>query len=116
MLQNKEEKKSIYALYIMRRDENHIIVIESSNYDKVYELYKNLTENWELCVKNQKPFSINEPVVTTFDPGLIYEITVRPVVVEQNLSKYDNPYQKKMLEKGLGNTFPTSSILDNGYL
>jgi hypothetical protein len=114
MLQNKEEKKSLYALYIMRKDENHITAIESSNYDEVYEMYKKLTQEWAICVKEQKPFSMVEPVVTTFDPGLIYEITVRPVVVEQNLSKYDNPYQKKMLEKGFSNAFP-GNVLDNGY-
>jgi hypothetical protein len=114
MSQQKEEKKPLYGLYIMRKDENHISVIESLNYDEVFEAYKKLTVEWGICVKEQRPFSLSAPVVTTFDPGLIYEITVRPIMAEQNVSKYDNPYQQKMMKNGLTNMFG-SDMLDGGY-
>jgi hypothetical protein len=113
-MSQKEEKKALYALYIMRRDENHISVTESHNYDEVFEVYKKLIEAWSVSVKEQKPFSLSSPVVTTFDPGLIYEITVRPIMPEQNASKYDNPYQQKMMKNGLQNMLH-SDILDGGY-
>lgn len=117
-MSQKEEKKTVYVLHILRRDENHISVIESNNYDEVYEQYKLLIENWNICIKEQKPFSLSFPVVTTFDPGLIYEITVRPLMAEQNDTKYDNPYQQKMMKTGFQNMFsttPSSDLLDNGY-
>lgn len=113
-MSQKEEKKTLYALCVMRRDENHIIVIESHNYDEVFEAYKKLTESWALAVKEQRPFSLSSPVVTTFDPGLIYEITVRPIMPEQPVSKYDNPYQQKMMKNGLQSMFG-SDVLDGGY-
>lgn len=113
-MSQKEEKRALYALYVMRRDDNHIIVVESHNYDEVFEAYKKLTETWALSVKEQKPFSLSSPVVTTFDPGLIYEITVRPIMSEQPISKYENPYQQKMMKQGLQNTLG-SDVLDSGY-
>lgn len=113
-MSQKEEKKALYALYIMRRDENHIIVVESHNYDEVFEAYKKLIEAWTTSVKEQKPFSLSSPVVTTFDPGLIYEITVRPIMPEQTVSKYDNPYQQKMMKNGLQSMLQPD-VLDGGY-
>lgn len=111
---SKEEKKPLYGLYVMRRDENHIIVIESLNYDEVFEAYKKLVVEWGNAVKERLPFSLSSPVVTTFDPGLIYEITVRPIMPEQNVSKYDNPYQQKMMKNGFQNMFG-ADVLDGGY-
>ena len=109
-----EEKKALYALHIMRRDENHISVMESSNYDEVFEAYKKLIVSWTECVKEHRPFSLSSPVVTTFDPGLIYEISVRPVMPEQSTNKYDNPYQQKMMKNGFGPGIQTD-VLDGGY-
>lgn len=115
MTQQKEEKKPLYGLFIMRRDENHISVIESLNYDEVFEAYKKLVADWAACVKELRPFSLSTPVVTTFDPGLIYEITVRPILAETAVSKYDNPYQQKMMKNGFQNTFASPDVLDGGY-
>lgn len=114
MSQKKEEKKATYALHIMRRDGNHISVLESTEYDKTYELYEKLAKQWADCIKEQRPFSITQPVVTSFDPGLIYEITVLPVMAEQPSTKYDNPYHQKMVKEGFGNQFG-QNILDGGY-
>lgn len=113
-MSKKEEKRPLYGLYLYRKDENHISVIESTDYDEVFEVYQKLVTDWEACIKDQRPFSLLSPVVTTFDPGLIYEISVRPILPEQNISKYDNPYQQKMIKNGLQGMFE-SDVLDNGY-
>ncbi len=115
MIKPKEEKKPLYALHILRRDEQHISVLESDNYDKVYEMYTEITNLWADCVKNSLPFSLKSPVVTTFDPGLIYEIKILPIMVEQTSSRYDNPYHQRMVKQGLGTSIPIPPILDEGY-
>ena len=114
-MQKQEEKKALYALHVLRRDEQHISVLESTDYDKVFEAYKELSEQWGNCVKTQTPFSLSTPVVTTFDPGLIYEITIRPIQSPIVASKYDNPYAKDMMKNGLQNPFGTGPVLDGGY-
>ena len=111
----KEEKKTLYALYILRRDGEHIQVTESTNYDNVFEKYKAAKSLWTSCIKNNEPFELTNPIVTSFDPGLIFEITIRPII-EQSSSRFDNPYQQEMVKKGLSNTIRNSpEILDGGY-
>jgi hypothetical protein len=119
MSQN-EEKKQTYEVWIVRQDGNHIRTQLTNEYDKCFEDWKKLVDLWKSCVADKTPFSITTPVVTAFDPGLIMEITIRPVVKIAE-SKYDNPYQQKMLDKGLLNTLNNKgnvidpNILDEGY-
>lgn len=111
-----EEKKISYALIILRRDGNHISVMEVFDYDKAFEEYKELTSRWAICIKEHTPFAMTKPIVTTFDPGLIYEITITPVV-DTPASRNDNPYAKEMRTRGLGNMqgIPIGETLDQGY-
>lgn len=109
-----EEKKQIYVLVILRRDGKDIIVTESTDYDKTYEEYMEITSKWTSCVKENVPFALKKPVVTTFDPGLIYEITINPVV-ETPANRFDNPYAKQMRTKGLGAMQTVGENLDEGY-
>lgn len=115
----KEEKKQSYVLVILRRDGEHITVSENESYDKTFELYNELIAKWTAAVKEHVPFSINSPVVTTFDPGLIYEITIKPIVETMSSGRYDNPYQQAMRKQGFQNTFGNqdmlSEIKDGGY-
>lgn len=111
----KEEQKTLYALHILRRDEGHISVMETTEYDKVFEEYQKITKNWASAVKEHQPFSLTSPVVTTFDPGLIYEIKIVPIMAQQPSSRYDNPYHQQMVNKGLQNVNPGSPVLDGGY-
>ena len=114
-MQAKEEKKALYGLFIYRRDGEHLSVLESTNYDEVFETYKHLKTQWAACVKDHTPFELTKPIVTSFDPGLIYEMTIKPVV-ETLSSRYENPYQQQMVKNGFSNTFrPSSEILDDGY-
>ena len=98
-----EEKKTLYAVNIIRNDGNHIRAFESEVYDSCYDKWEELSKLWEESSKNQIPFKLKEPLVTTFHPGLITEITLVPVV-EQQLSKNHNPYQKEMMDKGFQST------------
>ena len=109
-----EEKKQIYMLVILRRDGRDIVVSESQDYDKMFEEYKEIASKWASCIKDNVPFALMKPVVSTFDPGLIYEITITPVV-ETPANRYDNPYAKKMRREGLGAMQTLSENLDEGY-
>jgi hypothetical protein len=114
-----EEKKQVYEVWILRHDEQHICSISEMNYDKCFENWEKLVKDWKSSISDKTPFSMSKPVVTAFDPGLIKEITLRPVVQVAE-SKYDNPYQQKMMRDGLANTLkgvnsPIPDILDGGY-
>lgn len=111
-----EEKKQVYEVWILRHDEQHICCISEMNYDKCFEGWEKLVKDWKASLSEKAPFSMSKPVVTAFDPGLIKEITLRPVIQVAE-SKYDNPYQKQMMRDGLANTLkPTGpDILDGGY-
>ena len=117
---NKEEKKiPSYSLLILRRDEQHIEVITSANYDEVFERYKQVKESWAVSIKEKVPMELLKPVVTSFDPGLVYEITIK-LVADTPASRYDNPYQKQMEKQGLGNMInkrpqTNGDLLDEGY-
>lgn len=110
-----EEKKPSYVLVILRRDNEHIAVLEDTNYDKVFEAYNEVAAKWASAIKDNSPFSLTSPVVTTFDPGLIYEIKINPVVETTASSKYENPYAQKMRREGLASMQTVGENLDQGY-
>ena len=114
-----EEKKQIYEVWILRHDEQHICCISETNYDKCYENWNKLVTEWKSSISEKIPFSMSTPVVTAFDPGLIKEITLRPITQVEE-SRYDNPYQQKMMKDGLtsalrGTNYAGPDILDGGY-
>lgn len=114
----KEEKKeTVYEIYIARNDrEFPMVVHQSSNYDECYDKWQELHKLWQETSDNNRVFVLNEPVVTAFNPVLIREITLRPVV-EQSVGKHRNPYQQAMVEKGLTEMLNNggSDLMDGGY-
>jgi hypothetical protein len=109
-------EKQKYGLYVLRRDGDHIIVLETENYDEVFALWKETKELWTTSIKEQKPFELTKPIVTAFDPGLISEVTIRPLIKAS--MNQNNPYVQKMQQDGFANTFNSvrgNSMLDNGY-
>lgn len=124
MSEKKEEKKSLYEVQILRIDGEHIIAAQSENYDECFEKWENLHKLWRETSDENKPFVLTEPKVTAFNPTLIKEITLVPVV-EQAEGKYSNPYQREMLRNGLSETLnkyrgpqapqPQGDLLDGGY-
>jgi hypothetical protein len=104
--------KMVYSVVILRSDGNHISVYESANYDKCYDRWRSLQEHWTLASKEQKPFLLEDPVVTAFNPALIYEIKLVPVMPEEMATKSHNPYHQRMTQQGFSNTFPSGSGID----
>lgn len=116
----KTEEKQVYETVIFRTDGQHISTLQSINFDEAVEKWKELNSSWEDSIANKKPFKIMKPVVTSFDPGLISEIAVRPLM-KVSESKYDNPYQQQMMKTGLTSTLRqtghpiNNNMLDEGY-
>lgn len=116
-MQKVEETKQVYEVQIIRIDQNHIVALTSDNYDKCFERWEELTKIWTEAIDGKKPLVLKDPVVTAFDPGLVREITVRPVMTVP-ASKNDNPYHKRMVKEGLSNMLNNpagSDLLDGGY-
>jgi len=121
-MQKQEEKVQFYGVWILRSDGEHITALETDKYDKAHELWLKLTDNWEDAVKNNKPFRLTAPVVTSFAPSLIVEITIKPLTTPAEESKYQNPYQQAMRKQGLSNMLNgggangvNPDLLDGGY-
>lgn len=111
------QEKLRYEVLILRRDQAHIAVMETEDFKEADKRWAELDEQWSACVKETKPFKLRKPVITSFDPGLIYEITVVPVQTTQK--NPDNPYQQEMQRKGLGATLRGGTgpdMLDGGYI
>lgn len=115
-----EERKQIYEVWILRHDGEHICSMSSTDYDKCFEDWQSLSGKWKEAIVAKSPIDLIKPLVTCFDPGLIKEITLRPVVSITE-SKHQNPYQQKMMRDGLTNTLKNNGniinpdILDQGY-
>jgi hypothetical protein len=111
------ENINTYSVVILRRDNEHITVLETEDYDKAYESWTKLYQDWVTCLHEQKSFVMEKPIVTAFDPGLIYEIKVLPVSISKSIR--DNPYTNKMRQEGFSKTFGNyaggNDILDGGY-
>lgn len=120
-MQQKEEKKQIYEVVILKYDNDHISVVTTDKYDESYERWRNLTDTWISALKDKTPFILESPIVTAFDPGTIKEVLIRPVVKMEE-SKYQNPYQQQMVKNGLSNMLKNGGaniinpdLLDEGY-
>jgi len=99
-------KTMVYQVVLLRTNGDHISILESDNYDKCYERWKELHTLWTACAKEVKPFVLEEPVVTAFSPSMIYEINLIPMSQQPTASNAHNPYQKAMQEQGFSRTFP----------
>jgi hypothetical protein len=114
-MKNSVNPQKWFSLVLLRKDQDHIHILETQNEKEVLVVWKELVNAWKTCVKEVIPFTLDKPLVTAFDPGLISEIKI--LTKEMGLS--DNPYKKEMLDKGFGNTLNnytrTSDILDSGY-
>jgi hypothetical protein len=112
-----DKKQEVYSVWIMRRDQSHITVLETSNFEEADKAYQELEARWTTALKDQLPFKLRSPYMTSFDPGLIYEISLLPF--GNTNVQVDNPYQVQMRQNGFSNTFGKvtkgGDMLDNGY-
>jgi hypothetical protein len=111
------ENLTIYSVLVLRKDKDHLTIIETENYDEAYESWKKIQEMWVSNLSEQKAFVLEKPIVTAFDPGLIYEIKIVPYSVSK--SHRNNPYHSEMktrgLEGSLGRFTNANDLLDGGY-
>jgi hypothetical protein len=112
--------KQVYAVMVLRRDSDHITAIETEQFDNAYQLWTDLKAKWYDSIKEQKPFELEKPIVTAFDPGLISEIKILAYMVQESVAS--NPYTQEMQKKGLTSALnqfrsavPTDDLLDSGY-
>lgn len=101
----------IYNVLVCRTDGQHIVAIESSDYDKCFAKWVDLHKVWSTAAKEQTPFVLVDPVVTAFAPAMVYEIKLIPVMTEEMAQKAsNNPYAQRMNQHGLSQTFPGNSV------
>lgn len=110
-MKKKIEEKIVYQTAILRKNGEHISVLESTKFDDCLKCWESLQNQWADCAKEMKPFIIKDPVITAFEPGLIYEILVRPLYSEESANS-NNPYTKRMYEQGLTRTLGGEDILN----
>ncbi len=116
MGKEEEKKETVYEIFIARNDmELPMTVYRSAVYEECYEKWQKLYKQWQETSEENKAFVIEDPIVTAFNPVLIREITLRPIV-EQSAGKYKNPYQREMIDKGFSEVFGNrGELMDNGY-
>lgn len=108
------EQKIKYNVIVMKKAQDHIFMIETENYDEAYKVWKETKDKWTNAIKEQIPFELESPIVTAFDPGMIYEITLVPIEAATNVNS-NNPYKRNAQAKGFSNTFGANGMLDQGY-
>lgn len=116
-VQKPQAPKLSYTVLIQKKNQDHLVAIETENYDEAFERWTQLTDSWKVSIKEQVPFTLTTPVVTAFDPGLILEINIVPVPV-QTKEVNNNPYRRDMLDRGLTETLNNytrgTEMLDSG--
>ena len=107
-----------YELYIKRKNEDHLSIEIGENFTKLKSTWEKLHKEWNESISEKRPFVIESPVVTAFDPGLINEISLAPYNGQQNRDP-ENPYEAAMRKDGFGksiNNFNNlNQSLDQGY-
>ena len=107
------ENKLKYHVIVLRHNQDHIFLAELDNYDAALNLWTETKNKWGEAIKAKLPFELTSPLVTAFDPGMIYEITIKAAEATTNVNS-NNPYKRTMQERGFSNTL-TNPILDGGY-
>jgi len=110
-MSNKQE----YELCIFTKTGKKLVVEKSTNFDEVFVKWKEVKDLWSTSIKEQKPFELTKPIVTAFDPGLIFEITVLPVEETVTAKHSNNPYANQMQKEGLGSMLGSRGMLDQGF-
>lgn len=111
--------KELYNVLLYRKDTQlPMVIAESDDFGACKKIWTTLHKLWLESHKEEKPFILEKPVVTAFEPGLISEITVEPKKEVLTEVPDDNPYKQSMLRQGLSQSLQQqgfSDILDKGY-
>ena len=114
--------RQLFAVTILKRDQQHLIVMQTENQDEAQEAWTKLVGLWTQALKEQTPFILGGVSATAFDPGLVYEITINSTELTGTVSG-NNPYNKNMLQNGFSESFGMSAkgnssqspMLDTGF-
>lgn len=106
-MSRKLEHNLNYEVVILRTDGQHISTPMTQDYDKCFEVWEQITNEWTNAAKEQRPFILRDPIITAFAPALIFEVRLLPVTGQETTSKTYNPYSQKMQEQGFSRTFPS---------
>lgn len=113
-----QQPPKYYELYIKRKNEDHLSIEIGEDFTKLKSAWERLHKEWTESISEKRPFVIETPVVTAFDPGLINEISLAPYTGQQERDPL-NPYERQMQIDGFGksiNNFNnTHQSLDQGY-
>lgn len=117
-------QQKMFAVTVLRRDEQHMILVQTPSQDEARKAWTVLLERWKTAIKEQTPFVLdNDVTATAFDPGLIYEITIKSTDLTSRFSQ-NNPYQNEMATNGFSNSWEKFSggaakqgneLLDSGF-
>ena len=118
---DKSKETKTYEVVLYKSNSGPLLVHTDNNKERAKQLVLKLSEQWTKCIKDQTPFLLESPIFSSFDPGLIREISV----IESTLATgADNPYQQEMVNKGFTESFksqtkvnqsPYSELLDKGF-
>lgn len=110
-MNKKTEEEVVYEVLILRKDGQHITAMQSIEFEQCYKVWENLHNIWLECAKEVKPFILKDPILTAFEPGLIYEIILRPIMTAPKSLNENNPYARSMLDQGFSSTFGNHDLL-----
>lgn len=117
---DKSTETKTYEVVLFKSNSGPLLVHTDTNEERARKLVLSLSEQWGKCIKEQTPFLLKSPVFSSFDPGLIREISVMESATPTGA---DNPYQQEMVNKGFTESFkgqsqvkqPYSELLDKGF-
>jgi hypothetical protein len=111
------ETKQTYAVFLMKRDQEHLMVLETEQFEEADKKWFEMRDLWTECLKSQTPFTLRSPMITAFDPGMIYEISLVPKIKTETVRNPANPYAQRMNKEGLAATMGNrgSEMLDGGF-
>jgi len=108
---SKKKSTVVYEVIMMRRD-TPLVIMQSENFDECYERWKVLHSQWAEAIKEVKPFVLEDPILTAFEPGMIYEIILQPIQAAPSMNvNPNNPYYKNMMEHGLSKSLGNEDLL-----
>lgn len=108
-----------YAVCLFRRNsEEPLVLTQADKFEDAKKVWNFAHEEWKNSVTEKRPFILEQPIVTAFDPSLVLEILVTPI--RSQARKSSNPYERATQRHGFTEVFnnPTGTVgdlTDQGY-
>jgi len=90
----------MYRVCILRQGITEpLYVYDSDVLVDAEKCYQELDKEWITSVEEKRPFRLREPFITSFTPGLLTEIKIDKIPL-QEYQQSQNPYNQQMQEQG----------------